>query len=184
MIPEYTQKEAQIEGILGNDAPEEFLCMITYSLMKEPVRLPTSDNVCDRSSMQRILLNDEHDPFNRAPLKYADLIPDLELKQRIERWIEQKLAGVQETDEDLRKKNKDKDVHMESPDCILDKRLEEEKVNEDDYTSAFFDDDQLTQLRGATSINSQNDIAMLSQQSLSNFMARGDRFGYKPDEDE
>lgn len=69
---------------------------------------------------------------------------------------------------------------MESPD----KRLEEEKVNEDDYTSAFFDDDQLNQLRGTASNNSQNDINMLSQQSLSNFMARGDRFGYKPDEDE
>lgn len=94
MIPQYTQKEAQIEEILGNDAPEDFLCMISYRLMKEPVRLPTSDNICDISTMQRILLNDEHDPFNRAPLKFADLIPDLELKQRIERWIEQKLAGV------------------------------------------------------------------------------------------
>ena len=79
--------------------------MISYRLMKEPVRLPASGNICDRSTMQRILLNDEHDPFNRAPLKFEDLIPDLELKQRIERWIEQKIAGVEETDEDLRKKN-------------------------------------------------------------------------------
>jgi len=70
MIPNYTQQEAELEEILGNDAPEEFLCLLTYKLMKDPVRLPTSGNICDRSTMQRILLNDEHDPFNRAPLKY------------------------------------------------------------------------------------------------------------------
>jgi ubiquitin conjugation factor E4 B len=71
--------------------------MISYRLMKEPVILPSSGNRCDKSTMQRILLNDEHDPFNRAPLK----IEHLELKARIERWIQQKLAG-EETDEDLR----------------------------------------------------------------------------------
>jgi hypothetical protein len=50
---------------------------------------------------------------------------------------------------------------------------EEEKaiVDEDDYTSAFFDDDQLKQLKGGTF--SQNDVDMLSQQTLSNFMAKG-----------
>jgi ubiquitin conjugation factor E4 B len=42
--------------------------------MKEPVLLPTSGNICDLNTMKRILLNDEHDPFNRAPLKISDLI--------------------------------------------------------------------------------------------------------------
>ena len=51
--------------------------------------------------MKRILLNDEHDPFNRAPLKIEELVDDLQLKARIERWIQQKLAG-EETDEDKR----------------------------------------------------------------------------------
>lgn len=64
--------------------------------------LPTSGNICDLVTMKKILLNDEHDPFNRAPLKIADLIPQFELKQRIERWIQQKLAG-EPLDEDLRK---------------------------------------------------------------------------------
>lgn len=104
LIPKYTQSEAEIEEILGNDAPEEFLCMISYRLMKDPVILPSSGNRCDKSTMQRILLNDEHDPFNRAPLKIEQLREDMELKARIERWIQQKLAGVEETDEDVRAK--------------------------------------------------------------------------------
>ena len=56
--------------------------------------------------MKRILLNDEHDPFNRAPLKIDDLIDDEDLKARIEKWIQQKLAG-EETDEDKRIKEEE-----------------------------------------------------------------------------
>ena len=39
-----------------------------------------------RSSGCRHLLSDAHDPFNRMPLKEEDLIPNLELKARIEAW--------------------------------------------------------------------------------------------------
>lgn len=67
------------------------------------MRLPTSGNICDKSTMQRILLNDEHDPFNRAPLRFDQLIEERELKARIDRWISQKLAG-EETDEDIRQR--------------------------------------------------------------------------------
>lgn len=87
-IPSYTQEEARIEEILGNDAPEEFICTISCELMREPVLLPTSGNICDIVTMKRILLNDEHDPFNRAPLKISDLIPQFELKARIEKWVQ------------------------------------------------------------------------------------------------
>jgi len=56
--------------------------------------------------MKRILLNDEHDPFNRAPLKISELKDDVELKTRIEKWIAQKMTG-QETDEDIRIKEQE-----------------------------------------------------------------------------
>ena len=59
--------------MLGNDAPEEFICPISCEIMKEPVLLPTSGKICDLVTMKRILLNDEHDPFNRAPLKIEHL---------------------------------------------------------------------------------------------------------------
>ncbi len=71
--------------------------------MREPVLLPTSGNICDLNTMKRILLNDEHDPFNRAPLKMSELKELPELKARIDHWIAQKKAGVHPTDEDLRK---------------------------------------------------------------------------------
>lgn len=56
--------------------------------MRDPVLLPTSGKICDKGTMKRILLNDEHDPFNRAPLKITDLVEDINLKQRIDKWIE------------------------------------------------------------------------------------------------
>ena len=77
--------------------------MLTYTLMKEPVLLPTSGNICDLANIKRHLLNKEHDPFNRAPLKISDLVPQDQLKSRIEKWIKQKLAG-EETDEEKRLK--------------------------------------------------------------------------------
>lgn len=60
---------------------------------------------------------------------------------------------------------------MESP-----MKHEDEKmmINEDDYTSSFFDEEQLQQLRQGSS--QQSNVDMFSQQTLSNFMARGDRF--------
>lgn len=77
--------------------------MIGCDLMRDPVRLPTSGKICDRNNMKRTLLNGEIDPFNRAPLKLEELIDEVDLKRRIEKWIEQKMAGV-ETDEDKRMK--------------------------------------------------------------------------------
>lgn len=69
------------------DIPEEFLCAISYDLMKNPVKLP-SGTIVDKVSIVRHLLSDENDPFNRQPLKAADLVEDFELKARIDAWVE------------------------------------------------------------------------------------------------
>ena len=104
--------------------------------MRDPVLLPTSGNVCDSSSMKRILLNDEHDPFNRAPLRMMDLVPQVELKARIERWIEQKLRG-EETDEDRRKRGEDQQMSCEdySPELFSQEQLLELKKGKSDVLS-------------------------------------------------
>lgn len=73
------------------DAPEEFLCKLTSELMKHPVKLP-SGAVVDKSSIERHLLNNETDPFSRQALKSEDLQEDLELKSRIDLWLNSKLA--------------------------------------------------------------------------------------------
>ena len=70
----------------AQDVPEEFLCPISFDIMKNPVKLPSGTTV-DRVSIIRHLLSDEHDPFNRKPLKQNELVEDLELKNKIDSWI-------------------------------------------------------------------------------------------------
>ncbi|MCJ1319959.1 Ubiquitin conjugation factor E4 [Xylographa vitiligo] len=58
--------------------------------MEDPVMLPTSKTSIDRSTIRSHLLSDPNDPFNRAPLKIEDVIPDTELKARIEAFKAEK----------------------------------------------------------------------------------------------
>ncbi|KAL8172346.1 hypothetical protein V2J09_024150 [Rumex salicifolius] len=74
------------EAALG-EIPDEFLDPIQYTLMKDPVILPTSKTTVDRSVILRHLLSDSTDPFNRAHLTADMLIPDTELKARIEEFV-------------------------------------------------------------------------------------------------
>ncbi|ONK60080.1 uncharacterized protein A4U43_C08F13970 [Asparagus officinalis] len=74
------------EAILG-DIPDEFLDPIQYTLMKDPVILPSSRMSVDRPVIQRHLLSDNTDPFNRSHLTPDMLIPDVELKAKIEEFI-------------------------------------------------------------------------------------------------
>jgi ubiquitin conjugation factor E4 B len=54
--------------------------------MTDPVILPRSKNSVDRSTIRSHLLSDPTDPFNRTPLKIEDVIPDTDLKEKIEAW--------------------------------------------------------------------------------------------------
>ena len=44
---------------LAESAPEEYLDQLMYTIMREPVRLPTSGNIVDRLTISQHLLNDE-----------------------------------------------------------------------------------------------------------------------------
>lgn len=46
-----------------------------YTLMEDPVILPSSKISIDRSTIRSHLLSDPHDPFNRVPLKMEDVLP-------------------------------------------------------------------------------------------------------------
>ncbi|XP_007032650.2 PREDICTED: probable ubiquitin conjugation factor E4 [Theobroma cacao] len=74
------------EAALG-DIPDEFLDPIQYTLMKDPVILPSSRITVDRPVIQRHLLSDSTDPFNRSHLTADMLIPHTELKARIQEFI-------------------------------------------------------------------------------------------------
>lgn len=67
--------EAMRADIDTSDAPEEFVDPLTYTLMSDPVRLPETNQVLDRSTIIRSLLDVPINPFNRKPLKVEDLIP-------------------------------------------------------------------------------------------------------------
>lgn len=79
------QEEEEGELELG-DVPDEFLDPLMFTLMEEPVTLPSSKVVIDLGTIKSHLLSDPKDPFNRAPLKIEDVIPNTELKEKIEAW--------------------------------------------------------------------------------------------------
>lgn len=102
-IQEFSQKEDNLDlEIDYDDAPDEFMDAVMFTLMDDPVMLPTSRNVMDRGCIVRQLLNNEQDPFNRAPLTVADLIPMPELKAKIQKYKQKKYQ------EALNKKNEEK----------------------------------------------------------------------------
>ncbi|KAJ3673125.1 hypothetical protein LUZ60_006499 [Juncus effusus] len=74
------------EAALG-EIPDEFLDPIQCTLMKDPVTLPSSKVTVDRAVIQRHLLSDNTDPFNRSHLTQEMLVPNTELKSRIEEFL-------------------------------------------------------------------------------------------------
>merc|ERR1719244_1304035 len=80
---------AEEEELLA-DCPDEFLCPIMSIVMKDPVLLPSSKQIVDRSTIARHLLSDQSDPFNRAPLT-MDMVETVEdLKEKVRLWVETK----------------------------------------------------------------------------------------------
>jgi ubiquitin conjugation factor E4 B len=79
------EADEQAEEDLG-EIPEEFQDPLMYTLMEDPVILPTSRTTIDRSTIRSHLLSDPADPFNRVPLKIEDVIPNTELKAAIEKF--------------------------------------------------------------------------------------------------
>ncbi|KNC84865.1 hypothetical protein SARC_02925 [Sphaeroforma arctica JP610] len=76
------------------EIPDEYLDPIMCTLMKDPVILPTSKNVCDRSIITTHLLTEQKDPFNRMPLTEDMLQPDDSLREQIQAWIKTRKGNV------------------------------------------------------------------------------------------
>ena len=60
---------------LLDSAPDEFLHEMTNELMKDPVMLPNSKMILDRSTIERLLMEKPVDPYDRTPLSKEQLIP-------------------------------------------------------------------------------------------------------------
>ncbi|KAJ3116866.1 hypothetical protein HK098_006463 [Nowakowskiella sp. JEL0407] len=77
--------ENEEEEELG-EIPDEFLDPLMYTLMEDPVILPTSRVTMDRSTIKSHLLSDQRDPINRMPLTIDMVVDNVELKQKIAEW--------------------------------------------------------------------------------------------------
>ena len=91
----YASQQAA-QGEETEDIPDDFLDPIQCTLMKDPVTLPDSGVVLDRSTIKRHLLCDPSDPFSRAALTIDQVTPNKELKDRISSW-------ARETNQDRRR---------------------------------------------------------------------------------
>ncbi|XP_019185714.1 PREDICTED: probable ubiquitin conjugation factor E4 [Ipomoea nil] len=85
------------EAALG-EIPDEFLDPIQYTLMRDPVILPSSRITLDLPVIQRHLLSDSTDPFNRSHLTADMLIPNTELKAKIEEFVRSSKKSKQQRD--------------------------------------------------------------------------------------
>lgn len=85
-VAEAAQSLSNLDETLG-EIPDEFLDPLMCTLMKDPVTLPASGYTMDRATITQHLLNDQSDPFTRAPLTIEQLTPNVALKATIEQWI-------------------------------------------------------------------------------------------------
>ncbi|KAF7365176.1 U-box domain-containing protein [Mycena venus] len=76
----------EAEEDLG-EVPDEFLDPLMFTVMRDPVLLPSSRTIVDRSTIKSHLLSDAKDPFNRVALTIEEVIPDTELKARIDAFL-------------------------------------------------------------------------------------------------
>lgn len=75
--------ESQEAALANVSVPDEFLDPIMSEIMVDPVFLPTSSTIMDRKVIERHIMSNDDDPFNRMPLGVKDLVPQKELRERI-----------------------------------------------------------------------------------------------------
>lgn len=85
MVEDFVARRAGGD-LMEADVPEDFMDPITMACMVDPVRLPDSRVVLDRSTIERHLEESSVDPYSRTPLEAAALEPLQELKKQIEEW--------------------------------------------------------------------------------------------------
>lgn len=83
-VQELNELAKSQEAALANvQVPDEYLDPIMQEIMVDPVLLPTSKTIMDRKVIERHIMSNDDDPFNRMPLSVKDLVPQVELRQEI-----------------------------------------------------------------------------------------------------
>jgi len=83
-VQQLNELAASQEAALANlDIPDNYLDPIMAEIMEDPVLLPTSNAIMDRKVIERHIMSNDDDPFNRAGLSVKDLVPQEELRAEI-----------------------------------------------------------------------------------------------------
>merc|ERR1712039_48594 len=83
-VKELNDLAASQEAALANvTVPDNYLDPIMSEIMEDPVLLPTSNTIIDRKVIERHIMSNDDDPFNRLPLGVKDLVPQEELRAEI-----------------------------------------------------------------------------------------------------
>ena len=88
-------KARELDKLL-EEAPPDFLDPLLATLMEDPVLLQTSNTVVDKATISQQMLNEAIDPFNRAPITQADIVPQPELKAKIQAWLAEARVKAEE----------------------------------------------------------------------------------------
>merc|ERR1712228_141983 len=114
LIKKFEEKK-NIEMMLG-DIPNKYLDPIMQTLMTDPVILGKNKNekdtnkyVMDRKVIERHLMNNPNNPFNREPPTKNELIPDNELKQEIDEWVKTTLQRVSSSKDSVEDEDEQKE---------------------------------------------------------------------------
>jgi len=86
LLKELKERGENGGGAMEIEIPDEYADPIMGTVMDDPVLLPGSQMVMDRGVIERHLMSSDDDPFSRVKLTVAQLIPQPELKAKIEEW--------------------------------------------------------------------------------------------------
>lgn len=64
--------------------------------MRDPVLLPSSKAIVDRSTIKQHYLSDATDPFNRQPLAWEDIQDAVEVREQIAEWLRERRKKKEE----------------------------------------------------------------------------------------
>mmetsp|Transcript_110713 Transcript_110713/g.319814 ORF Transcript_110713/g.319814 Transcript_110713/m.319814 type:complete len:1018 (-) Transcript_110713:151-3204(-) len=88
-VQDLNNLSASQEAALANiTIPDDFLDPIMSEIMEDPVLLPSSNTIMDRKVIERHIMSNDDDPFNRMPLSVKDLVPQDELRARIQEFCQ------------------------------------------------------------------------------------------------
>ncbi|KAK8871315.1 hypothetical protein M9Y10_007035 [Tritrichomonas musculus] len=79
---------------LDNDAPPEFICPITMSVMKDPVIMPDGQTY-EREAIQRALSVNPISPVTREPMDMSQATTNYALKNLIDKYIQSHIQEIE-----------------------------------------------------------------------------------------